>query len=73
MQQAEPVVAEVLAVQQRLEDERQVCRAVVQWSDETIGEALAWYAGTASIDEDELVGRSASELDALLLQRLAGR
>lgn len=67
----EPMVEEVVGLPERLEDDRLVRRAIVRWSDGTIGEALAWYAGTARIEAADLPGRTAKELDLLLLWRLA--
>ena len=69
----DPVVSEVLAVKEQREDGRLVCRAVVRWSDDTVGDALAWYSGTATIQNEDLLGRTGSELDLLLLWRLAHR
>lgn len=64
---------EVLFINQQREGERLVCRAVVSWSDDTVGEALAWYADAASIDERDLGGKTVGDLDRLLLDRLDSR
>lgn len=69
----EPFVAEALSIDQQREGGRLVCRAVVRWSDGTVGEALAWYADAASIDEQDLEGKTVGDLDRLLLDRLDSR
>lgn len=44
-------------------------RAVVRWSDGTVGEALRWYDDEVLFCEGDFVGKGADELRALLFDR----
>lgn len=49
--------------------ERGSRRAVVVWSDGSVGEALRWFADEVNFTEGDLLGRSKSELAALHFRR----
>jgi hypothetical protein len=44
-------------------------RAIVRWSDGTIGEALRWYDDEILICEGDLLGKDAATLRALIFDR----
>lgn len=61
-----------IMIKERFGEGRYVSRVVVRWSNETIGEALAWYTGSVVIHGHELVGLTVDELERLLGDRLLG-
>jgi hypothetical protein len=65
----EPVIVEVIAVEPLPADARGSRRAVVRWSDGTVGEALRWYDDEVLFCEGDLVGKSGAELRKLHFRR----
>jgi hypothetical protein len=65
----EPVIAEVIAVEPVPVDAPGSRRAVVRWSDGTVGEALRWYDDEVLFCEGDLLGKSEAELRNLHFRR----
>lgn len=66
---AAPVVAELLAVEDLVPDWPGQRRAIVRWSDGTVGEALRWYADEILFCEGDLIGKTHAEIRRLHFQR----
>ncbi len=68
----EPVVHEVVGVNEDLENGRLVRRAIVVWDDGAVGEALAWWPDSTDLDADQFVACMACDLDPLYMQSTGG-
>jgi hypothetical protein len=44
-------------------------RAVVRWSDGTVGECLRWYSDEVLVSEGDLIGRTQEQLWSLHFRR----
>ena len=44
-------------------------RAVVRWSDGTVGECLRWYSDEVLVSEGDLIGNSQEQLRSLRFRR----
>jgi hypothetical protein len=64
-----PTVSEVLRFEPLTVDELASRRAVVRWSDGTIGEALRWYDDETLISEGDLIGHTHAEIRSLHFRR----
>jgi hypothetical protein len=65
----EPVIVEVIAIEPLPADARGSRRAVVRWSDGTVGEALRWYDDEVLFCEGDLLGKSEAQLRNLHFRR----
>jgi hypothetical protein len=66
---ADRVVAEVVVVEPLSLGARGSRRAVVRWSDGTVGEALRWWDAEVRFCEGDLLGKTAAELRSLHFRR----
>ena len=64
-----PVVEEVLAFEGVPVDQPGSRRAVVLWSDGTVGEAARWFDDEVALTEGDLLGRTRDEIRALHFRR----
>jgi hypothetical protein len=64
-----PVVEEVLRFEDLPLGSRGTRRALVRWSDGSVGEALTWYADEILICEGDLVGKTREQLRTLHFRR----
>ena len=67
--EASPVVEEVLRFEDLPPDSLASRRAVVRWSDGTVGEALRWISDEVLVCEGDLIGKSAEQLRSLHFRR----
>jgi hypothetical protein len=63
------VVVEVVAIEPMPLGARGSRRAVVRWSDGTVGEALRWWDAEVLFCEGDLLGKTAAELRSLHFRR----
>jgi hypothetical protein len=63
------VVIEVVSVEPLPPGARGSRRAVVRWSDGTVGEALRWWDDEVLFCEGDLLGKTESELRSLHFRR----
>jgi hypothetical protein len=63
------VIVEVVAVQQLPVGARGSRRAVVRWSDGTVGEGLRWWDDEVLFSEGDLLGKTEDELRNLHFRR----
>ncbi len=66
---AERTVVEVTAVEAVPVDEPGSRRALVRWSDGSIGEALRWYDDEVLFCEGDLIGKTQAQLRTLHFSR----
>jgi len=66
---AERVILEVIAVEPLPIGARGSRRAVVRWSDGSVGEALRWWDDEVLFCEGDLVGKSEADLRSLHFRR----
>ncbi len=64
--EASPVVEEVLRFEDLPPDSLASRRAVVRWSDGTVGEALRWVSDEVLVCEGDLIGKTRSSSVASL-------
>lgn len=64
-----PSVVEVIRVEPLPAGASGSRRAVVRWSDGTVGEALRWYDDEILVCEGDLLGKTAEDLRALHFRR----
>jgi hypothetical protein len=62
-------VAEVLVFEELKPDAAGSRRALVRWSDGTVGEALRWYDDEIRFCEGDLVGKTPEQIRALHFRR----
>jgi hypothetical protein len=67
--ESNPTVAEVVRFEALPLGSRGSRRAVVRWSDGSMGEALRWYDDEILICEGDLLGKTREQLRALHFQR----
>jgi hypothetical protein len=65
----EPVVVEVVAVEPLPLGANASRRAVVRWSDGSVGEALRWFDDEVLFSEGDLLGKTAAQLRSLHFKR----
>jgi hypothetical protein len=63
------VIHELIAVEALPPEVRGSRRAVVRWSDGTVGEALRWYHDEVLFSEGDLLGKGEAQLRSLHFQR----
>jgi hypothetical protein len=63
------VVVNVIAFEAVPVEERGSKRAVVRWSDGTVGEALRWYDDEVLVCEGDLIGKTRDQLRSLHFRR----
>ncbi len=66
---AERTVVEVTAVEAVPVEEPGSRRALVRWSDGSIGEALRWYDDEVLFSEGDLIGKTQAQLRTLHFSR----
>ena len=66
---ADRVIVEVVAVEPLPLGARGSRRAVVRWSDGTVGEAVRWWDAEVLFCEGDLLGKTAAELRSLHFRR----
>jgi hypothetical protein len=66
---SEPVVVEVVEIEALPLWERGSRRAVVKWSDGSVGEALRWWDDEVLVCEGDLVGKTQAEVRTLHFRR----
>jgi len=66
---ANPTVVEVLRFEDLPPGSLASRRAVVRWSDGTVGEALRWIADEVLVSEGDLLGKSRDQLRSLHFRR----
>jgi hypothetical protein len=67
--EASPVVEEVLRFENLPPDSLASRRAVVRWSDGTVGEALRWVSDEVLVCEGDLIGQTEEQLRSLHFRR----
>ena len=65
----EPVVVEVVAIEQLPIGANASRRAVVRWSDGSHGEVLRWFDDEVLFSEGDLLGKTAAQLRRLHYKR----
>jgi hypothetical protein len=65
----EPVVVDVVAIEQLPIGANASRRAVVRWSDESQGEALRWFDDEILFSEGDLLGRTEAQLRRVHFKR----
>jgi hypothetical protein len=65
----EPVVVDVVAIEQLPIGANASRRAVVRWSDESQGEALRWFDDEIVFSEGDLLGRTEAQLRRVHFKR----
>ena len=66
---SDPVVEQVLAFEDLPHGSSASRRAVVRWSDDTEGQALAWYGDEILVCEGDLIGKTQRQLRSLYFHR----
>ena len=66
---SEPVITEVIAVEQLPIGASGSRRALVRWSDGTSGEALRWWDDEVLFSEGDLLGKTEAQLRGLHFKR----
>jgi len=69
MNDASPIVEEVLCFEELPPGALASRRAVVRWSDGTVGECGRWYADEVLIWEGDLVAKTQAQIRALHFRR----
>jgi hypothetical protein len=64
-----PIVEEVLRVEELPPGSLASRRAIVRWSDGTVGEAVRFYADEVLFCEGDLVGKTREEIGSLHFRR----
>ena len=64
-----PIVEEVLRVEELPPGSLASRRAIVRWSDGTVGEAVRFYADEVLFCEGDLVGKTREEIRSLHFRR----
>jgi hypothetical protein len=65
----DPVVEEVLRLENLPVGSNRTRRAIVRWSDRTEGEALSWHADEILVCEGDLIGKSRAQIRSLHFRR----
>lgn len=68
----EPVVLEVVSIETLPLGATGSRRAIVKWSDGSVGEALRWYDDEVLFSEGDLIGMTESHLRGLHFKRDRG-
>ena len=66
---SEPVVLEVVSIETLSLGATGSRRAIVKWSDGSVGEALRWYDDEVLFSEGDLIGKTRSHLCSLHFSR----
>ncbi|HTX07482.1 MAG TPA: hypothetical protein VME22_02660 [Solirubrobacteraceae bacterium] len=69
MAASNPTVVEVVRFEDLPPGSLASRRAVVRWSDGTIGECLRWYADEVLVSEGDLIGKTQEQLRSLHFHR----
>lgn len=64
-----PVVLEVVSIETLPVGANGSRRAVVKWSDGSVGEALRWYDDEVLFSEGDLIGKTEAQLRTLHFRR----
>lgn len=66
---SEPVVLEVVSIEALPLSAKGSRRAIVKWSDGSVGEALRWYDDEILFSEGDLIGKTGAHLSRLHCER----
>jgi len=69
MPEPEPTVVEVVRFEGLPPGSLASRRAVVRWSDGTVGECLRWYSDEVLVSEGDLIGKTQEQLRSVHFRR----
>ena len=69
MAEPNPTVVEVVRFEDLPPGSLASRRAVVRWSDGTVGECLRWYSDEVLVSEGDLIGKTQEQLRSLHFRR----